>query len=79
MVIDTLENLEKYVSLNPLFNDVVDFLKSNDLNKLSEGKHLIKGTDLFVNMHSCSHLEFSPLQVLHETPSCSGSSSSPLR
>lgn len=45
MVIDTLENLEKYVSLNPLFNDVVDFLKSNDLNKLSEGKHLIKGTD----------------------------------
>ena len=33
MVIDTLENLEKYVSLNPLFNDVVDFLKSNDLNK----------------------------------------------
>ena len=50
MVIDTLENLEKYVSLNPLFNDVVDFLKSNDLNKLSEGKHLIKGTDLFVNI-----------------------------
>ena len=30
-------------------------------------------------MHSCSHLEFSPLQVLHETPSCKGSSSSPLR
>ena len=24
-------------------------------------------------MHSCSHLEFSPLQVLHDTPSCSGS------
>ena len=27
MVIDTLENLEKYVSLNPLFNDVVDFFE----------------------------------------------------
>ncbi len=25
-------------------------MKSNDLNKLSEGKHLIKGTDLFVNI-----------------------------
>ena len=39
MVIDTLENLEKYVSLNPLFNDVVDFLKSNDLNiQVAKGK-----------------------------------------
>ena len=29
MVIDTLENLEKYVSLNPLFKDVVEFIKSS--------------------------------------------------
>ncbi len=50
MVIDTLENLEKYVSLNPLFKDVVAFIKSNDLNKLEDGKHQIKGADLFVNI-----------------------------
>lgn len=50
MVIDTLENLEKYVSLNPLFEDVVAFIKANDLNKLEDGKHLIKGADLFVNI-----------------------------
>lgn len=50
MVIDTLENLEKYVSLNPLFKDVVAFIKANDMNMLEEGKHQIKGGDLFVNI-----------------------------
>ena len=50
MVIDTLENLDKYVSSNPLFKDVLDFIKSNDLNSLEIGKHEIKGSDLFVNV-----------------------------
>ena len=50
MVIDTIENLEKYASLNPLFNDVIDFIKANDLNALEAGKHFIKGGDLFVNI-----------------------------
>lgn len=50
MVIDTLENLDKYVSLNPLFKDVLDFIKSNDLNSLEIGKHEIKGSELFVNV-----------------------------
>lgn len=50
MVIDTLDNLSKYESLNPLFKDVVEFLKNNDLNALEEGKHQIKGGDLFLNI-----------------------------
>ena len=52
MVIDTLDNLEHYVSLNPLFADVVAFLKANDLKTLDEGKHAIKGADLFVNIQT---------------------------
>lgn len=50
MVIDTLDNFGKYVSLNPLFADVEKFLKENDLNTLEPGKHEIKGKDLFVNI-----------------------------
>ena len=50
MVIDTLDNLEKYVSLNPLFAEVVEFIKENDLAKLETGKHPIQGSDLFVNI-----------------------------
>ena len=46
MVIDTIDNLSKYVGLNPLFADVVVFLKANDLSKMEEGKHPIQGADL---------------------------------
>lgn len=50
MVIDSLENLEKYASLNPLFAQAIDFLKSNDLNALEIGKIELKGKDLYVNV-----------------------------
>lgn len=50
MIIDTIENLGKYVALNPLFADVVEFLKNNDLQTKEEGKHFIKDKDLFVNI-----------------------------
>lgn len=52
MVIDTLDNLKKYVSLNSFFKDVLDFIQVNDLNKLEPGKHYIKGADLFVNIQN---------------------------
>lgn len=52
MIIDTLDKLGFYASLNPLFADIVDFLKTNDLNKLEEGKHFIKENDLFVNIQT---------------------------
>lgn len=50
MIIDTLDNLSNYTSLNPLFAKVVDFLKANNLNKLEAGKYEIQGKDLFVNI-----------------------------
>ncbi len=50
MIIDTLENLNKYVALNPLFADVIDFLKSHDLNTMEVGKYPIKDKDLFLNL-----------------------------
>ncbi|NPD92762.1 YhcH/YjgK/YiaL family protein [Xylanibacter muris] len=50
MIIDTLENLKNYESLNPLFKDVVEFIENNDLAALEEGKHYIKDKDLFVNI-----------------------------
>lgn len=52
MIIDKIENLFKYIDMNPLFADVVKFLENNDLNTLEEGKHEIKGTDLFVNVQA---------------------------
>lgn len=50
MVVDTLDMLGNYVALNPLFSDVVEFLKTHDLNTMPEGKYEIKGKDLFLNI-----------------------------
>lgn len=50
MIIDKLENLKKYESVNPLFAKVLEFLQQNDLDKLEAGKHEIVGKDLFVNI-----------------------------
>lgn len=50
MIVDTLENLEKYVSLNPLFSQAVEFLKSHDLQSLEVGKIELKEGELFVNV-----------------------------
>lgn len=50
MVVDTLDNLAKYESLNPLFADVIRFIAEHDLNTLEEGKYEIKGADLFLNL-----------------------------
>ena len=50
MIIDKIENLEKYASINPLFPKVVEFLKANDLNTMEPGKYEIDGKDLFVNI-----------------------------
>lgn len=50
MVIDKLENIEKYTSLHPLFGLVADFLKSHDLSSLEVGKTELKGKELRVNV-----------------------------
>ena len=50
MIVDKIENLEKYFVLNPLFKEVADFLSANDMNALSTGIHKIKGDDVFVNI-----------------------------
>ena len=50
MIIDTIDNLGKYVGLNPLFADVVEYLKANDLQTMEAGKYPIKDKDLFLNL-----------------------------
>lgn len=65
MVIDTLDNLEQYESLNPLFHQVVEFVKNHDLNKCSAGKTEIMGGDLFVNVTTAKGK--SPEEAVLET------------
>lgn len=50
MIIDKLENLKNYASVNPLFPKVVEFLQQNDIYAMEPGKYEIQGKDLFVNI-----------------------------
>lgn len=49
MIIDTLENLEQYASVNPRFAKAIEYLKSTDLNAQKPGKVELDGKDLVVN------------------------------
>lgn len=50
MIVDKLENLDKYVSLNPLFEQAVAYLNSTDLDAVEPGTKIeLKGDDLRVN------------------------------
>ncbi|BEG98519.1 YhcH/YjgK/YiaL family protein [Bacteroides sedimenti] len=50
MIIDKIENLDKYASLNPLFPQAIEFLKSNNLIEMEVGKTELKGADLVINI-----------------------------
>lgn len=49
MIIDKLENLEKYVSLNTYFAQAVEFLSTTDLNAHPVGKEVLVDGKLIVN------------------------------
>ncbi|MDO5570415.1 MAG: YhcH/YjgK/YiaL family protein [Bacteroidales bacterium] len=50
MILDSIENLSRYTALQPLFEKVVQFLKLNDINTLSFGKHIIDGENIYLNI-----------------------------
>ena len=54
MIVDNLENLEKYSAVNPLFKNVLDFIKGTDLNTHELGKTKIDGDNLYVNFAQTS-------------------------
>ena len=50
MILDTLDNLHKYASLNPLFPKAIEFLTTTDLATLPLGRNEIQGDEIFANV-----------------------------
>jgi len=48
MILDNLDESEKYTKLHPLFEQAFAFLKQTHFENLPDGKHEIAGQDLFV-------------------------------
>lgn len=74
MIIDRLEKLSMYVVLNPLFADVIDFLRCHDLQTLEVGKYPIRDNKVFLNLQMAkgrsldeavleTHIEMIDIQI----------------
>lgn len=51
MILDTLDRLERYGYISPLMDKVVEFFRTTDLSKLTPGRIVLQGDDLFVNVN----------------------------
>lgn len=47
MILDTLENANRYKALHPGFAEAVDFMQRPDLKDLEEGRHEINGDHVY--------------------------------
>ncbi len=50
MILDSINNWQKYASVHPLFSKAFEFLVQNDLNTLEKGKIKLDGDDLVINI-----------------------------
>ncbi len=48
MILDRIENAERYVSLHPRFGPAFAFLRATDLASLSDGRHAVDDDRIFV-------------------------------
>ncbi len=65
MILDSIDNRERYLALHPLFGRVFDYLLSTDISTLEEGRHDIMGDSLYVNVANAElrRAEEAPLEV----------------
>ena len=62
MILDSLNNAERYYALLPALERVVAFMRDTDVASLEVGRHDIDGEHLFVNV---SELDLRPLDAAH--------------
>lgn len=62
MILDSIQNAERYFALNARLKMVFDFLATADVESLAVGRHDIDGDELFVNV---SELELRPMEAAH--------------
>jgi beta-galactosidase beta subunit len=50
MIIDSIENFGRYANLHPNFAKAVRFLEQNDPFSLPDGKTIVDGENVFINV-----------------------------
>ncbi|MGN0187438.1 MAG: YhcH/YjgK/YiaL family protein [Paludibacteraceae bacterium] len=63
MILDTLNNAHKYVSLHPQFGLVFDYLLHTDFSALTDGRKQLNGTDVYIDLATIQGREHAPLEA----------------
>lgn len=63
MIVDNLENCEKYYSLNSGIEKAFEFFKSHNLSDFEAGSYKIDGDDLYVNINEYETKEEQKLEA----------------
>lgn len=50
MILDSLDNLYRYIPMHPAFQKVIDYLKANDIAALEKGKYEIDGKNVYLSV-----------------------------
>lgn len=50
MILDSIDNAERYLSLLPAMRSIAAYVEANDIASLAEGRHDIDGDRLYVNV-----------------------------
>jgi YhcH/YjgK/YiaL family protein len=53
MILNTLANSDRYVTLHPLFARAFEFLRDTDLMALTPGQHAVQGEQIFAIVEAC--------------------------
>ena len=63
MILDTLDNADRYAALHPLFSQAFDYMRNNDLKSLANGHHAIHGDQLFAIVERVQARELEVAQL----------------
>ena len=66
MVIDKIENLEKYVCLNDKFKKVFEFIKNQTYENKSPGKYEIDGKNSYLSLNIMQTRESADWEIHHK-------------
>lgn len=52
MITDTLKNISQYRGISQRIDTAIDFIEKTDLHALADGRHVVDGENVFVNVMS---------------------------
>ncbi len=63
MILDSIHNANRYTALHPRFAQAFEFLAGTDLNSLPDGRIVLDGDNLFVDVATNAGKQTAPLEA----------------